>query len=69
MSSVGIGYVIYNCMVTLNGIFDYNKEYQYSKDKEFEADKIGIRMYNTAGYSVDEIFTTCLLYTSDAADE
>ena len=26
MSSIGIGYVIYNCMVTLNGIFDYNKD-------------------------------------------
>ena len=44
---------------------------QYSKDKEFEADKIGIRMYNTAGYSVDEIFTTfdVLMYSYLPFDE
>jgi predicted Zn-dependent protease len=44
---------------------------QYSKDKEFEADKIGIHMYNDAGYSVDEIFSTfdVLMYSYLPFDE
>ena len=44
---------------------------QYSKDKEFEADKIGIHMYNEAGYSVDEIFSTfdVLMYSYLPFDE
>ncbi|MEY3238250.1 MAG: hypothetical protein RI883_2351, partial [Bacteroidota bacterium] len=44
---------------------------QYSKDKEFEADKIGIHMYNAAGYSVDEIFSTfdVLMYSYLPFDE
>ncbi len=44
---------------------------QYSKEKEFEADKIGIHMYNDAGYSVDEIFSTfdVLMYSYLPFDE
>ena len=44
---------------------------QYSKDKEFEADKIGIHMYKDAGYSVDEIFSTfdVLMYSYLPFDE
>ncbi len=44
---------------------------QYSKEKEFEADKIGIYMYHAAGYSVDEIFSTfeVLMYSYLPFDE
>ena len=31
---------------------------QYSKDKEFEADKIGLKLYNEAGYAKSEIIPT-----------
>jgi len=44
---------------------------QYSKDKEFEADKLGIKMYKEAGYSADEIITTfdVLMYSYLPFDE
>jgi predicted Zn-dependent protease len=44
---------------------------QYSKEKEFDADKIGIRLYNEAGYSEDEIFSTfdVLMYSYLPFDE
>lgn len=44
---------------------------QYSKDKEFEADKIGIKLYNEAGYSKNEIFSTfdVLMYSYLPFDE
>lgn len=43
----------------------------YSKEKEFEADKIGIKLYNQAGYAVDEIFSTfdVLMYSYLPFDE
>lgn len=31
---------------------------QYSKDKEFDADRIGLKMYHDAGYSMNEILPT-----------
>ncbi len=31
---------------------------QYSKDKEFDADRLGLKMYHDAGYSKDEILPT-----------
>lgn len=44
---------------------------QYSQDKEFEADKLGAKMYNEAGYSPDEIFSTfdVLMYSYLPFDE
>lgn len=44
---------------------------QYSKDKEFEADKLGIKMYNEAGYAADEIISTfdVLMYSYLPFDE
>lgn len=44
---------------------------QYSKEKEFDADKIGIRLYNEAGYSESEIFSTfdVLMYSYLPFDE
>lgn len=44
---------------------------QYSKDKEFEADKIGVKLYYDAGYSADEIFSTfdVLMYSYLPFDE
>lgn len=44
---------------------------QYSKEKEFVADKLGIRLYNEAGYSESEIFSTfdVLMYSYLPFDE
>lgn len=44
---------------------------QYSKEKEFEADKIGLKLYFEAGYSPDEIITTfdVLMYSYLPFDE
>lgn len=44
---------------------------QYSKEKEFEADKIGLKLYYEAGYSPDEIFSTfdVLMYSYLPFDE
>lgn len=44
---------------------------QYSKEKEFEADKLGIKIYYEAGYSADEIFSTfdVLMYSYLPFDE
>jgi hypothetical protein len=44
---------------------------QYSKDKEFEADKIGLELYHKAGYSKKEILTTfdVLMYSYLPFDE
>lgn len=43
----------------------------YSKDKEFDADKIGLKWYNKAGYSKDEILPTfdVLMYSYLPFDE
>lgn len=44
---------------------------QYSKDKEFEADKLGVKLYNAAGYSEEEIISTfdVLMYSYLPFDE
>lgn len=44
---------------------------QYSKDKEFEADRLGVKLYNQAGYSEDEIISTfdVLMYSYLPFDE
>lgn len=44
---------------------------QYSKDKEFDADALGIKMYHEAGYSDEEIFTAfdVLMYSYLPFDE
>lgn len=44
---------------------------QYSKEKEFEADKLGIELYNKAGYSQKDIFSTfdVLMYSYLPFDE
>jgi hypothetical protein len=43
----------------------------YSKEKEFEADKLGIKLYHDAGYSEEEIFSTfdVLMYSYLPFDE
>jgi predicted Zn-dependent protease len=43
----------------------------YAKDKEFEADKLGISLYNKAGYSKDELLPTfdVLMYSYLPFDE
>ncbi len=35
----------------------------YSKDKEYEADRIGIQLYNKAGYNLNDLFTVFDLLT------
>ena len=35
----------------------------YSKDKEYEADRIGIKLYNKAGYNLNDLFTVFDLLT------
>jgi len=44
---------------------------QYSKEKEFEADKLGVKLFHAAGYSSDEIFATfdVLMYSYLPFDE
>ncbi len=44
---------------------------QYSKEKEFEADKLGVKLFHDAGYSADEIFATfdVLMYSYLPFDE
>ncbi|MEN9997792.1 MAG: hypothetical protein RI922_782 [Bacteroidota bacterium] len=44
---------------------------QYSKEKEFEADKLGVKLYNAAGYSEEEIISTfdVLMYSYLPFDE
>lgn len=48
-----------------------NKMNVYSKDKEFEADRLAINLYQEAGYSKEEILTTfdLLLYSHLPFDE
>ena len=54
-----------------NASQDIEKLSIYSKDKEFQADKIGLEWYNKAGYSLDEVLPTfdVLMYSYLPFDE